>query len=955
MKTEEPTPRAPGASSELARLLAWRGPRGEGPALGRWLVAVAFAALVAYGLWPFEPVLGLAPPALLAAVALPAMQEGLRRGRRSARFRATRRWLEPLCVAFFFGAFAWSVFGFVFKNDVPIDSNDHHIMISRAELFARSLLEGRLRRWTHLLQGGDALVDLYPVFANYVTTAFYAVWPKGAPFVRVYSFVVVAAWWLRGVAAYHLARRFAGAPVAFALALASVLEVGDDVWDGVWHGTLYWGMIHNNIALSIAAFAAACQVDLARRLSSTRVAACALTLALTAYAHPLGLLYAGVSTGAFALAAVASPGRPRRGLWVVAASGAGALSAAFWFVPYTKNLRELGFHYAIPGERYQSLGQGLLDGKLPTSSFTAFLGFGLIAVTCAVTSRRLAVKATALCALLFWMLALTPLLVQTRFYDYVPSFLDGQQRRMLTVLKTAAIPPLAWALARATAHLQAPGSLRPRPVLGRALVLLLLALGPGRAVAYGVSHAVAEVGRQVPVGPDGKRAQKTETDPDYDEVFAWLKQQRAEDPSPTPWRAALHWASHRKHAAWTEGDRTGVPIVDFIAVSANFLGIRPREKTAAGYRDWNIRYAITDHGSPPWAGMVERFKKGTYHVWEVPEYDDRYVLAPPGATVSGLRFEGDSVHFTLDGMPEGGAEVQIRCAWFPRWRAAQGGAELPVLRRPPRPEAVAKQDQLVVRARNGVVTLTCDGAMPGALQGAALSALGLGLGAIVVGRRRRLRIEGALRHAARRGEAAAAAIAARGRAAFAPPAPRWRAPLAVAALGAALVALHFRGTRRLRYPVLPGQGLSVAALDAEGRRRACPANWWNNTFQCPAGVTDASVEPWLGHGTVIGESGEDPPFWPAVRLSAKEAKRPIELRFHTVRFGRKAVWLEMSTWGKFTLHGSVGGVPFEARPVDGVTSVSLDVPPGARAVGDLVLVFTPEIVNASVDLRGGAR
>lgn len=949
MKIDDLTPGA-----ALTRFLDWRGPRGDGPTVGAWLAVAAVSWLVAYGLWPYEPVLSLVPPALLAAVVVPVVQAGARVAGRSEQFRSAWRWLEPLAIAFFFGGLSWTVFGFVFRNDLPIDSNDHHIMLSRAETFARSLLAGRLRRWTHLVQGGDALVDLYPVFANYVTTAFYAVWPKGAPFARIYTFVIVAAWWLRGIAAYHLSRRFAGAPIALVLAIASVLEVGDDVWDGVWHGTLYWGMIHNNIALSVAAFAAACQVDLVRRVTSVRVAACALTLALTAYAHPLGLLYAAVSTGAFALAALASPERPRRALWVVTASGAGALSAAFWFVPYTKNLRELGFHYALPGERYQSLGLGLLDGKLPTSSFSAFLGFGLIAVVCAVASRRLAVKATALCALLFWLLALTPFLVQTRFYDYVPSFLDGQQRRMLTVLKTAAIPPLAWALARVMAHLSSPGSLRPRPVIGRAVLLLLLVLGPGRAVAYGLSTTVTSLQHQVPADANGRRAQKTETDPDYDEAFGWLKQARAEDPSPTPWRAALHWTGHRKHAAWTEGDRTGVPIVDFVAMSANFLGIRPREKSLQGYRDWNIRFAVTDHATPPWPELVERFKKGPYHVWEVPEYDDRFVLVPEGARVSDLHVEGDSIRFTLEGMPEGGADVQIRSAWFPRWRAVQGGAALPVTRRLPRPEAVAKQDQIVVRAGNGVVTLTCDGPMPGAVQGTALSALGLGLGAVIVARRRRLQVERALRRVAGRAAAVWRVLFARVYGAFAPPAPRWRAPVVVAVISASLVALHFRGTRRLRYPVLPGLGLSVATTDADGRRRSCPAQWWSNTYQCPEGVTDATVEPWLGHGVVVGDCGEDPPFWPAVRLVTKDAKRPIELRFKNVRL-RGSVWLEASTWGKFTLYGAVGGVPFEERTMDGAASAWIDVPPGAKAVGDLVLIFTPEIANATIELRGGLR
>jgi hypothetical protein len=148
--------------------------------------------------------------------------------------------------------------------------------------------------------------------------------------------------------------------------------------------------------------------------------------------------------------------------------------------------------------------------------------------------------------------------------------------------------------------------------------------------------------------------------------------------------------------------------------------------SAQGFHDWSIRYAISDHGGPPFPGAQVRLTEGQLTVWEVPDYDDRYVVAPAGVTVRELRFGDDEIRFRLDGVPDGGADIHVRCAWFPRWRAHQEGRLIPLVATPPHPGAKAKQEQLLVHASNGEVVLTCDAPMPRFWAGLLFTLLGVG-------------------------------------------------------------------------------------------------------------------------------------------------------------------------------------------------------------------------------------
>jgi hypothetical protein len=913
------------AVEQFAAVFLWRGPDGAGAPLRTWLLVTAGAWILARLLAAREPFFTLLPPVLLVAIFLPIIQTVLARCHAAP---SGQRVLEVLVVMGALGVLTSDVVGHVWTRGIVIDTADHQIMTSRAQAFADGLRRGHWLHWTHAYQGGDSLTDLYPIFANLLTAAVHAIMPRGTEFARTYTLIVLAAWWLRGAAVYHLARRFSGVPIALLLAVASMFEVGKDVWDGVWEGAFFWGMIHNNIALSFGLFAMAFQVDLTERTTTRAFLGCVLAIAVTAFAHPLGVVFVVVSTAALALAVLIGRGDRLAGTWAAVASVLGILIACVWIVPFTHALRTLGFNNSIPGGDYGQLGRGLLDGTMPTTSFTTFVGFALIAVTAAVSRRELKLLSPALCALLLWLLTLTPLMVSARVFDYFPSFLDGQQRRMLTVLKTAVIPSLAWLLSLAFARLARVGSLAPHAVLGRAILAGLLLLGPARALLEGFDSLRLQLQSQLP----RQRGPRPHTGADHEHAFQWLANQRTQDPSPTPWRAAIVWSNRGRHGAWDEGFRMGVPVVDYVNVPANFLTMRPREITAAGFHDWNIRYAILDHAGPPFPGAVLRVTFGQLTIWEVPDYDDRYVVAPPGVAVRDLKFEDDTIRFSLEGVPAGGAEVMIRCAWFPRWRARQGSTSVPLSASPPRPDAKPNQDQLLVHAaKNGEVVVTCDGPMPRFWAGLLFTlfgAAGLVLCASAGGRssaERRARLLWGRVHGWWSRWLTPLFV------------PGWRAPrlaIVMAVLGIGMV-VAWRGSTRLAVPPFEGIGMDVFVTSVPGGPLRCTGAWWLGRYFCPHDL--ATVDGWVGYIGPRDDTGEFHRQWPGTRVSIPVAGTTVELRFGRVNLVVGRIEIDINTSGEQQITPIVAGRALATKRAYYEDTLTFDVPPELRGVRELSL------------------
>jgi hypothetical protein len=491
-------------------------------------------------------------------------------------------------------------------------------------------------------------------------------------------------------------------------------------------------------------------------------------------------------------------------------------------------------------------------------------------------------------------------------------------------------------------------SLRIKPVMVRVVLLGTVVYGLGRSMVGGLDHLGTELRGTVPHAD--RSMERTHTGADYRQIFDWVKQRRQQDPSPTLWRAAILWRTVWRHAAWTEGMNTGVPVVDPNQVPSNYLNIRPREISARGFNDWNIKYAITDYAGPPFPGSSERFAAGRFHVWEVDGYDDHYVIAPPGVTVSDLRLEGESIRFTVAGAPPGGAELQLRTAAYPRWRARQGDAWLPVGARLPRPDAKEKQEQVVVRAGNGPLILTCDGTLPRYWLGLFVTLCALALLPLAGSAQRRARLERLVERAL--GAARQQVLALR---------QRWKrrqlrlaAALAVLVLLLVGVGVTLRGARRIFLPAIEGLGdFSVRWRAGAGRTAACLPVPWNGQFLC--GADGAVVDEWLGTASAADDSGEGPALWPGIRVAIHDPGGAVVLRFGRVRLDAPSgLWLQSSGWGRHHLKIIWGDTLLDDVDFDGESVRQLPLPEGMSGARPLRIEIRAASGGASLVFRGGA-
>jgi hypothetical protein len=901
--------------------------------LGRWTAALTFAAVLSFlwlGRYPLAAALTLS---LAAAVVLRPLSDFARLFRAWSAKSVLGQLTEAGLVALALAILTHAVLGFVIADRIPVDRGDHHVMIARAELLTNALLEGRLQHWSHAFQGGDSLVDLYPVFLNYLAAGLHFAFGRDRPFIETYSFMCVAAWWLRGVAAYFVCRRFAGPLAAAATTWFALFDVGAEVFDGVWHGVFYWGMIHNNLALSFGLFATALAVDLSRRVTTARFVACALAFMVTSFSHPLGLLWSVLNVACFGFTTLFRAPRVRRGAWTLGAVLLGILLAAFWAVPYSHALSLHGFNGAIPGIGYGDLGRGMLDGSIPVSSFGAQIGVVCLAVVAALISKRPERVAVGLLSLAFVLLALTPFLVQTRVLEAVPSFLEAQQRRGLTAAKCAVLPCGAALLSQALRPLWARPSLRARAVIGRALVLLVAVLGPGRAVVTGNQPLIAKLREQIPVPAASKhKVRQNDTNDAHRDALRFIAARRKEDSSATPWRMTYwdRWNTQsHAHWIWAQGVYTGVPVVDFGWASANFIRYRPREFTAQGMIDWNIRYAISLGSAAQIPGFELKEQFGPYRVWEFTNFDPRFVIGPPDVTISKLKVRDDRIEFEVKGAPPGGAPLTVRSAWFPRWQARAGGRELTVKPVAPHPGALPGQEQIGLVAPNGRVVLSATATMPRFWPGVVLSlAAALVLGFASHSRRRR-RAEEAVRSLLDRGQT------------FVRDGLR-RVPRPMLGAVAALVLLLLlslvmrRGSRLLLTPPIEGIGMDVSLLSPGKRDAPCQPHPWQGRYVCRN--NRVTVEPTLGVTPPPDQSGEYGEFWPGT-LVTLQSGAGAALRFPSVDGTRKKLVIDVTTSALFEITLVMNRRKLETKPATGYQKVVFTLPGNLARSSELRLEF----------------
>jgi hypothetical protein len=312
---------------------------------------------------------------------------------------------------------------------------------------------------------------------------------------------------------------------------------------------------------------------------------------------------------------------------------------------------------------------------------------------------------------------------------------------------------------------------------------------------------------------------------------------------------------------------------------------------------------VTDRPETPLPQLVERLQSGSLHIFELPDYDDRYILAPEAVSVTGIRLVDDEIRFDVAGAPPEGADLQIRTAWFPRWRARlAGGGELSLTSRPPRPSARPKQDQIVVRARNGSIVVSCDGFIPWFWPGLGVSILGAAGIVLLAAERRREKLEGW--------------FVAAWRASTSWMLDGWKRrvrhkPRVVAGLLFLLVLLAVgaaaRGGSHLSLPVIEGLGgvdVYASPGSASAPSQKCAAEWWRGRYHCAG--EGADVDSWLGSVAPGDSTGESGKLWPGTRISIPRAGSKVRLHYSRLQLRGKALRMRISARGALSVTGLVG-------------------------------------------------
>lgn len=878
----------------LRGALAFRGDDVRAPTLGQWLFFFGALGLLAWALSASAPLLGLIWVGLGLAILIPlALTWGRTRFARTVWGRARR--YETLLAAGALTVGAIVVFGEVAARGHVVDTKDHHIMIERTRELGKALWSGEIQHYTHYLQGGDALWDLYPVLPNLLVILVAKIVPDGISFEQSYSLVVCFSWWLRGFAVYSLSRRAAGVVPAALVTTAALLDVGEGVWHGNWAATIHWGLVHSSLGISWAGLAFAYQMDGLSKRGMAPVWRTAVCTLLSLLSHPISLFYLGVGGLCLLSATIWRRISFRRTSRMLFGFALGGLLSAWYVLPYMSALRTLGVRFPWPGETSLTLGSGLLDGTVPSGDFGGFYGLALVACCAGLSSRAekrpsvaLCVRSQSMAALVLFCLILAPFTLHTQLWELVPPLRGLQPGRLFMVLKVSLAPIVAWAVGKAWSHLRVPGSLRLLPTLLRAFVLVFLVGGVGRSLQDGLRALQTKLRDQVttttwtdPPPPHGAGV-----DDHLQAAMDWVAATRRADPSATPYRLLALWGGIDSWGLWWFPWRTGVPLVLPDQLPGNFLKTRPQHISIECLRNWNVKYVLVrsrDHSlvaDVPIAGAIERFQSGVYTLFELPSYEEHFVVAPSGVHISDLVVKGDTVRFRVAGAQSGPVPLKVRAAFHPRWRATSQGKALPLARSPAH-EGARHEDQLLVHAGNGQVTLRCDGWMPHEALGWGLGFLGLGLG-----------LTPSYRPARRWGRRAGATLrrwahvlwkhARKGAQVWGRQPVRLRFLLGALVLLSALSAALLTSASKLRLPGPLGDSARFTWVSSSGKRSPCNKNLLGDAYFCS--TKDGTVALTHAQARSVGDTGEFRQVWAGMGIELPGAGA-LEARFTDLEQG----------------------------------------------------------------------
>ena len=546
------------------------------------------------------------------------------------------------------------------------EQGDWKIHVYLVEELVAGLDRGRVPGYVHGLSSGDSPYELYPLATHWIAAQLARLLSMREEVSELLGWLGIGCHVLIAVGVARVAARVTPWWIAAACGVAFVLEAGF-LFAGGAVAILFYALLDQSVASMFSVFGVGSLMAFLERPTWHGAVRVWILFALTAVAHPAGLVVSLAIAGALVVvAAVARDVRPRVALMGAAHVGIGAMAVAFIWAPYAARLLDWGGSYAGAAVEPAVALRELVEVALPKSTLPAVIAAGYGGILVGLWSRR--------GALVLIGSTVAALIVA---YTDIPYVLSGIAPSAETARMGAfrfpglAKPSLfvgagflgARLVARAGA-LAAPRDSGSRAAVGALLGIAVLL--SARAIVPFASDTAWSVRELTQAELDDREG--------FDALLEWARARKAEGPG----RFGRMFFESNEHYVQHIGSETGLPVFHGHLVPLAFLRERMTDTTPESLRRFGVRWIVKRAGRPAAGDPESEARFGTYVVRTVPGWDGSFAhLERGGGRVRVTNLENDRVVVELTDTDEP-ALVSFAMGYYPRWRARHEGRNVPL-------------------------------------------------------------------------------------------------------------------------------------------------------------------------------------------------------------------------------------------------------------------------------------
>jgi hypothetical protein len=553
--------------------------------------------------------------------------------------------------------------------------------------------------WNHLVQTGDAPLELYPA-AAYLATGHVAV-ALGLEQDLPLAFMIVAVVVHLGLAVLTtaIAARIAPWPLAVVVGIASVVDSGA-ISHGGTVGLFHWALFHSAFAHVFSTIAALGILHALRKPSLGASIAIWIGTAIGTASHPAALIMAAACALALVLVAiVAEDIPPRRALAALFHVALGCALGAIVWMPAAARMLEYGQHFSNELRSGTKLLVDVLSWASPITSYSLLVYTGYVGVLVGLWSRRGEVMFVAALTLIM-LLGMwdAPYLAFGLAPSETIARLGATRLMLLSRPFTFAIAAYGLAIVFRAARDAWRGASPRQQMVSAALigVIACVTIRIAPQLWRGEVQRATDEARQF--APDkGGRLQ----------LESWAMQQ-VKTITPDHWARALFEQDTHEHLHLTA--ETGLPTLHLTHLPDMLLRERIEDASPESLRRFDVRWVVAYDKSPSLGEPATEQTFGDYHVRELAAWDGRFARVEKGSgDVTVTRLDDQEVDVVVTAKAP--VLVALGTGYYPRWRATHAsGADEPVFALPSIDGGVLH----VVSAwlAPGTTVFTCDGPLP---------------------------------------------------------------------------------------------------------------------------------------------------------------------------------------------------------------------------------------------------